>query len=299
MILKSETSDPAFNSFSRLNNAFGREVGFYSHCTPRLSNHKPSVYATNSVEPCWLLLEDLTHLKSGDQVIGLTYQETLATIERMARIHAEFWMDPVLHQHEWLPSHGFWFGTPDMDIVDDFLGVYEVRFGTEATRLYKVVLEQSEAINAAIAGRPWTLVHGDLRADNLLFSNGSEACESVIIDWSWTTCSLAAIDIGFLVGGSTPQMQRIGRHEDLLQAWHSQLLRHGVRDYSLSDARRDLQLSALRCMTTGMAMHGLVSGPETPLRVSLFVDDAVQRHTAYALELEAWEALPDPSRFTC
>ena len=34
VILKSETSNKDFNEFSRLNNAFGREVGVYTHCTP-------------------------------------------------------------------------------------------------------------------------------------------------------------------------------------------------------------------------------------------------------------------------
>ncbi|MFM2157951.1 MAG: hypothetical protein RLZZ124_425 [Cyanobacteriota bacterium] len=47
VILKSETADESFNSFSRLNNAFGREVGVYTHCTPRLENHQPSVFASN------------------------------------------------------------------------------------------------------------------------------------------------------------------------------------------------------------------------------------------------------------
>ena len=41
VILKSETANQDFNEFSRLNNAFGREVGVYTHCTPRLQNHPP------------------------------------------------------------------------------------------------------------------------------------------------------------------------------------------------------------------------------------------------------------------
>lgn len=297
VILKSETANRDFNEFSRQNNAFGREVGVYTHCTPRLSDHKPSVYATNSQEPYWLLLEDLTHLKSGDQVIGLNYQETQAAIRRMAAIHAEFWMDPSLEQHDWLPEHGFWFTTPDMGMVDDFFATYGVRFGAEACRLYRAVLEQTNAIDAAIAERPWTLVHGDLRADNLLFTNAEQEPDSVIIDWSWASRSSAAIDIAFLVGGSTPHVQRLGRHDELLEAWHGELAERGVSDYSLSDARRDLQLAALRCITAGLAMHGLSAAPETPVRVALFMDDAIQRHAAYALELEAWEALPDRSGF--
>lgn len=60
VILKSETADQDFNEFSRLNNAFGREVGVYTYCTPRLQDDQTSVFATQASGPCWLLLEDLT-----------------------------------------------------------------------------------------------------------------------------------------------------------------------------------------------------------------------------------------------
>jgi hypothetical protein len=295
LILKSETADQAFNTFSRLNNAFGREVGVYTHCTPRLKDHQPTVFATNASEPFWLLMEDLTHLRSGDQVIGLSYAETLATIGRMAAIHAEFWLDPSLQQHAWLPDHGFWFSTPKAEHVEEFFATYGVRFGPEVCRLFRAVLEQTSAIDQALDRRPWTLVHGDLRADNLLFGRTAENPEAVIIDWSWACRSAAAIDIAFLVGGSTPSVQRLGRHEELLLAWHRELVDRGVRDYPLSEARYDLQLASLRCITAGLAMHGFSRGPETPVRVALFMDDAIQRHAAYALEIEAWQALPDPS----
>ena len=299
VILKSETSNQDFNDFSRLNNAFGREVGFYTHCTSRLPDHQPRVFASQDSEPCWLLMEDLTHLRSGDQVIGLSFEETLASVERMAAIHAEFWMDPSLPQHSWLPGHGFWFADPKAEFVDDFFATYGVRFGREACRLYRAVLEQSKAIDQALEERPWTLVHGDLRADNLLFGNSTDQPSSVIIDWSWASRSMAAIDIAFLVGGSTPQVQRLGSHDTLLLAWHQALINNGVRDYPLEEARRDLQLAALRCLTTGVTMHSFSAGPlPPPTRAALFMDDAIQRHAAYAVEIEAWQALPDPSAFT-
>lgn len=297
VILKSETANPEFNAFSRLNNAFGREVGVYTHCTPRLPDHKPVVHACEDSAPSWLLMEDLTHLRPGDQVIGLSHQETRATIEQMAAIHAEFWLDPGLKRHSWLPPHSFWFADPDAGIVEDFFATYGNRFGPAVCRLYRSVLEQNGAIDAALEARPWTLTHGDLRADNLLFGRTDDDPRSVILDWSWASRSLGAIDIAFLVGGSTPQAQRQGRHDELLQAWHGELVQRGVRDYPLAEARRDLQLAALRCITAGVAMHGFSLNPTTTTRVALFMDDAIQRHAAYAVEIEAWQALPDPSGF--
>lgn len=297
LILKSETANPDHNSFSRQNNAFGREVGVYTHCTPRLRDHRPLIYACQESSPSWLLMEDLTQLRSGDQVIGLSDQDTLATIERMAAIHAGFWLDPDLQQHRWLPREGFWFADPRADLSADFLATYGIRLGPEVCRLFQAVQEQSSAIDAALAERPWTLVHGDLRADNVMFASAPGDPAALILDWSWASRSLAAIDIAFLIGGSTPPVQRQGCHDALLQAWHGLLLKHGVKDYPLQEARRDLQLAALRCMTAGIVMHGFLLNPVTPVRAALFMDDAIQRHAAYAVEISAWEALPDGSGF--
>ena len=71
-----------------------------------------------------------------------------------------------------------------------------------------------------------------------------------------------------------------------------------VCHYSLDDAWRDWRLAALRCMTAGDAMHGFASSDAASIRVALFMDDAIQRHAAFAMELEAWRVLPDPSAFS-
>ena len=298
LILKSETADPMFNELSRLNNAFEREVGVYQYCTPRLKDYQPVVYASSGNTPAWLLMEDLSDLNAGDQVVGLTYAQTLSAVQNMAAIHAEFWMDDALAEHDWLPHHGLWFGAPKQEIMEDFFATYGVRFGSEACKLYSSVLEQSDAINAALSESRWTLIHGDLRADNLLFDADVEAPKSVILDWSWAARGLAALDVAFLVGGSTPVAQRQGRYRDLIEAWHAALINRGVCDYSLHDAWHDWRLAALRCMTAGDAMHGFSSSDAASIRVALFMDDAIQRHAAFAMELEAWRALPDPSAFS-
>jgi hypothetical protein len=297
LILKSETSDPEFQKLSKSSNAFGREVGVYRHCAPRLQGYRPVVHACEDADSAWLLLEDLSHLTPGDQVVGLTRAQTRSCIEGMAAIHAEFWLDPELERHSWLPSHVFWFSTPKQELVEGFLATHGVRFGAELSRLFRAVLEQTEAIDAALLQRPWTLVHGDLRADNLLFDGTPEDPAAAILDWSWACRSLGLIDVAFLLGGSTPVAQRQGALEELLQVWHRQLLDRGVRDYPLSEARRDLQLATLRCMTAGLAMHGFMAFPDTTVRTALFMAQAIQEHASLAMELEAWQALPEPNGF--
>jgi thiamine kinase-like enzyme len=298
VILKSETTNQEFNELTRLANSYIREVGVYQHLIPRLKNHQPVVYACDANQPCWLLIEDLTHLRAGDQVVGLTRHETRDTIQRMAVLHAEFWMDPHLEQQDWLPANNFWFAQPDTELVEPFFQGYGVRLGESASKICRAVLEQSEAINSAISERPWTLIHGDLRADNLLFGGTTESPAATILDWSWASRSMAAIDLAFLIGGSTPIPQRRGYLDDLLVAWHDALLSQGVRDYSLADARRDLQLASLRALTTAVVVSSFDKKLDINIRSSLLWDQAIQRHGAFAEELEAWQALPDPSSFS-
>ena len=56
VILKSETANEAFNTFSRLNNAFVREVGVYTHCTPGSRITSPAFTRLIPASPsgcCW------------------------------------------------------------------------------------------------------------------------------------------------------------------------------------------------------------------------------------------------------
>ena len=108
----------------------------------------------------------------------------------MAAIHAEFWMDPSPDQHDRLPGHGFWFTTPDLEKADDFFATYGVRFVPICVGL--IGLFWSRLAHAQSTPRspkdpgPWTLVHGDQRADILWFTNQeNDAPDLVIIDWSW------------------------------------------------------------------------------------------------------------------
>ena len=293
LVLKSETGNPEANAFTHLNRSFQREIGVYNHLVPRLKNHQPVIYGCSDSQPCWLLMEDLSHLRSGDQLRGMTQAETLASLRSMAVLHAEFWLDPQLAQHAWLPAHSFWFQRPQADLIEPFFESYEVRLGVTATKIMRAVLEQGDAIDTALSERPWTLVHGDLRADNLLFGGLDTAPTATIIDWSWACRSLASMDIAFLIGGSEPIRQRHGHLDELLSIWHGTLLNHGVHDYPLIDARRDLQLAALRCLTTAIAMYKFLLDSGVSVRTALFVDQAIQRHSAFVLELKAWEALPE------
>ena len=128
-------------------------------------------------------------------------------------------MDADLEQRNWIRPLQALVSITKAECYRRFFAVYGVRFGSAVTALYGAVLEQSDAINAVLSQRKWTLIHGDLRADNLLFDANSVAPKSVILDWSWAARGHAAVDVAFLVSGSTsPVARRSCRYVDFVQA---------------------------------------------------------------------------------
>ena len=101
-----------------------------------------------------------------------------------------FWNAPSLHGYDWLPDHQFWFqGSTDIlsSFHPNFLNDYELRVEPEALRAIEFVIYNSQAIDEKIAQRPSTLVHGDLRVENVLFGTCSKQRGVVIIDWGTPT----------------------------------------------------------------------------------------------------------------
>lgn len=295
LVLKSESSNPIFQSVGRERRSFDREIRFYRELAPRLSAQLPRLYACGSGDDdCWLLMEDLSHQRPGDQVRGLSHGEVEVVVRRIAAVHAQFWNDAALRHCDWLPAHRYWFSDPDLSQLDPLVHEYGRRIGEPMVRLLRATMEQMPQIDAAIAERPFSLVHGDLRADNLMFDGPSDAPSVSLLDWQTVTRSLPAIDLAYLFGGSEPEIERAGHVDELLSLWHGELLSRGVSDYPLEMARRDLQLAALRCLSGCVRLYAMLHHPSTSVRSALFRDEAIERHISAARELEAWEALPQP-----
>lgn len=293
-MLKSETTDPLFHSIARSQRAFEREIVFYRSLAPAVASRLPRIYGMGDANDPWLLMEDLSHYRAGDQVRGLSHEEARAVVRRLATIHACFWQKPDLEIHGWLPVHQYWFSDLDHTLLEPFLQTYGRRIGDRMSLVIEGCLKQLGEIDAAIANRPFTLVHGDLRADNLLFTGSESDPATIILDWQNACRSMGAIDLAYLLGGSEPFFERSGHLDELLYLWHGELVAQGVSHYSVADARKDLQLAALRCLPVALRLFATLDEPSTTVRGALFRDEAIERHCSVVDELRAWEALPLP-----
>lgn len=179
---------------------------------------------------------------------------------------------------KWLPANTFWFSEVDDGILEAFLDEYERRIGEHMVTAVKSVFQQLPAIEQAMTARPYTLIHGDLRADNLLFDGIKQNPEAVILN-SQTACrSLGAMDLAFLIGGSEPEVERASHITEKLYLWHGEPEENGVTDYSIEDAKKDFQLRALRCLIVAIRLHSTLHEQSATVRGAWYRDESIERH---------------------
>ena len=84
---------------------------------------------------------------------------------------------------------------------------------------------------------------------------------------------------------------RRGRLRDLCHRWQQSLKTHGVKDYSLVDAWADIQLAAMRCLSSTLLLHNWQLDPNISSRAILLNDEWIERSCSFVVELDAFEAL--------
>jgi hypothetical protein len=91
-----------------------------------------------------------------------------------------------------------------------------------------------------MTARPFTLIHGDLCVDNLLFDGIEPNPEAVMLDWQ-APCLTASVPWiwHFLIGGSEAEAERANRVTENLYLWLGELEANGVTDYSINNAKKN------------------------------------------------------------
>lgn len=292
LVAKLEPVDPSFRDAERRSGAFDREIRFYREVAGRVPLRLPRIYyADTSDDGKVLLMEDLCAYRALDQVHGMRHEQVVATAREAAKLHAAFASPSALDGLEWLPLHDHFFDEGFAEHWPAFAQSYELRIGRDAVRLGERVARNMRWLEDRIAARPVTLIHGDLRADNLLVGDGEPCSEILILDWQLANRSLAAIDIARLLGGSEPAAERRGHQLEVLTAWHEGLLRAGLAGYDFEDALTDFRLGVLYCLFIPVFSFAMC-GPEPEGRTGRLVDAIAERLYASAIELDAGSLLP-------
>lgn len=111
-------------------------------------------------------------------------------------------------------------------------------------------------VNKTVAARsPWTLAHQDYRVENMMFGPPGSG-QVVVLDWQGIGRGPGAYDLAYILGGSLETDVRRSHEQELVRAYHDQLIAEGISAYSFEQLWDDyghghLQGGLATSMVTG------------------------------------------------
>ncbi len=285
MIAKIPAADPASRAAARAFRTYEIEASFYDQIAPSLPVALAGCYYTAydaGPDEYIVLLEDLAPASAGDQLTGLCVAEAAAAVDELAALHAAGWDRRELAELPWLnrssPDAAALMTAVLTDLYPGFRDRYAPRLDAGVVTLIEEFLPQAGHYLAARA-EPRTIVHGDFRADNLLFGQGRPA----VLDWQTCSYGPAAGDLSYFLGSSLLVPARRQHEEALVRRYHSALTARGVR-LSWADCWAGYRLHALGGIVMDIIAAMVVQ--QTERGDKMFVAMA-GRHARQAIDLDA------------
>lgn len=191
-----------------------------------------------------LLLEDLSHMRRTD---GFSSADALAVADALGRLHALFCSErgraPI-----WAPKFdraaalfgrmqaAAWRRMPP-DILEAAPNLAETA---------RRAAPRTAEIKARLARPPFTLVHGDARADNLFFGESEDGSAAVkAIDWQAARLGRGAYDLAYFMATSLDVEVRRAIQDDMARAHSDARTAAGCECYPPDSLREDIRASLL------------------------------------------------------
>jgi hypothetical protein len=263
VIAKSPRNGPAREVGTALG-LFDREMRFYTELAAEVPLRLPRCFhpgdGDRGNEP--LLLEDLTSWSAGNQLTGLTLEQTRAVLDDLAGMHARFWNSPRLAAADWLlridsAVHIAVMQQMAAAGIEPLRQRFTATIGSEAMERGLAVCRRfGDVLRAIGETEPKTLVHEDFRLDNILFGPGGER---LVLDWQVPSYVRGVHDVAYLLTGSL-QANVLSRHwEELLRDYHDNLVAAGVSDYPWEDLLSQYRQNVLYSFIFPLALASTLS----------------------------------------
>lgn len=196
LIVKTLGSNPVRNDIANKYGLFYREASFYSSMADAIRQYTPICYFA-SVEDSLLIMEDKGTAVVGDQLYGYTSEEAFDVVSAIIRLH-EFWMGK---QPEcFLPQVN---DQQITDIIPDMLrhcwSATRAMLNPENNPQIDLIVEDLASNVKPIANElsaHSTVIHGDLRMENILF-RGPRL--DAIVDWQLLALGSPMVDIAYFL----------------------------------------------------------------------------------------------------
>lgn len=212
---------------------YEREVLFFQEIAPRIPMRVPGCHAAGYAagEGFVLVLEDLGGATEIDQLDGLEPALAVGILEQLADFHAMWWESDELASMTWATRH------TDAHRVANLTRILREGWPRLTASLADVLPNGCHEAGAdmadllpdafaALANAPQTLLHGDVRLDNVLFVDPESP--AVILDWQSVSRGAAVIDVAYFLAQNISATELEVRGGELLTAYRNRLACHGV-----------------------------------------------------------------------
>jgi Ser/Thr protein kinase RdoA (MazF antagonist) len=276
VVLKLHPTDSELRSIGFDLGFFGREIGFYRDLADEVPVRVPRCHLAEldvSSNRYVLVLEDLAGGRFGNQAHGCTREEAGLLAEELARLHAWGASTPKRQRLQKASAFAASF-TEGFDVTfASFVDRYQARVPADGLEAAAWVGSRMDEVYAAMDRLPATVVHGDLRLDNVVFDLGVDP-RPVLYDFQSSGSCPAGIDLAsLLVLWSEPSTARSSRDE-LLAQYGAALAAQGATTDE-ADIRRSYDFGVVQWFLRG------VQSSMSPLPLEMFESLAIR--TTWAL----------------
>ena len=239
----------------------------------------------------FLLIQDVADADTEvDQIVGIDFDQAQLVLSEAARVHATWWKHDKLRQSTWLPrldsdqrrtnlttiAQAGWGSL--CELLGDELSEVERSLGTALSARLDVVLQ-------TVAALPSTLIHSDLRADNLLFSPDGGSVS--LIDWQGAGIGPPGFDLAYFMSQCLTVETRRAHEDELLDYYRGELAAAGV-ELTSDDVRAGYGESMIYGLTIACALP-LISDPGEPRVRALAASMARRSIEALRDHNQLWE----------
>ena len=294
VVIKFAAQDDTSRSTGQALRSYEVEMRFYREVAARSALRVPHCHlAAIEDDGSWftLVLGDLSPASQGDQIAGLTESQVRACAVALAGLHGPCWEDEDLAGLEWLnrvtPETAEFTALLISTLYPGFIERYADQLSAEDREVCDRFMERLGPYLGDLTG-PRTVVHGDYRADNLLFTDGGT--DVTAVDWQTVGWGRGPGDVAYLVGLSfADPAVRVGVEESIVREYHDALVGFGVDGYSWEECWRHYRLGAFTTLIMSIAPSMLVERTE---RGDEMFMTSLRRGAAQIRDLGALALLP-------
>lgn len=251
-VIKLPSGDDAVRD--RVAIGYRSECAFYSSVANRVAVPAPECFHCEISDDAFnyaLLLADQSPAVQGDQIAGCGLEDALLAARALAGLHGPTWGD-----ESWRGFGGLAFALNDEaskrglgEVAKLSADLTLARLGDRLDAVDRETLSTGlGSVGDWLIGEPdrFSLLHGDYRLDNLLFTPDHSAVS--VVDWQTLGVGLPGRDLAYFVGtGLDPELRaRVERR--LVDEYHAALTALGVTGYDRETCWQDYRYGMLQAL---------------------------------------------------